>query len=699
MNWAGMATKPFQSVLAVIELVITISSFATKHSALVSIKLFILLTDSKSLVEVLMRSLFDIGVGLKRISKAWRWLFLTTLIFSLSLSPSLGQGNPAPQVSSNNPASANSQTFTLNTGDDTASVSRGTSIKVTGNSPIEDIKPGSSIQLELYGRDKSERLSTTPNIEKSSKTFEFILSEDLVLGAYSPRLLVVDAEDQTVKSIAVHVANSKNNMLTINSQAGSLQPVITSISPSKVIFPAQSHSAPKQERTYSFNVFGNGFSPIHSDNHLVFYSVNNDERDQAFTLLAEPEICWKDKANKPIPPCQNKSVIGRLASSRQLFFENLTFDEYANDVKGELGIAIRVGDNYSNVYKITVSRVAYYTPLWWAVFGLFLVAAIVLAILGNSRKGKLPPSLLSLIIDPETKTYSLSGFQFVLWTVVAILSYLFLFLSKSLAQGKPEFIDIPSGLPAIVLASAATSFFAIGINNTKGGKASGPETQPVWSDLICAGGSVLPDRLQFLAWTLVGVFVYMFTVLSQNPGVISDLPVIPPGFLQLSGVSAVGYLGGKLVRSPGPVITSIDKTTYKEGFLTLVLNGKNLSKDASLVMTDFYKTTIRIPQEIGLAIGIQDNDKTKAVIQIIDMQPGDSTMASKLKIQIPSSLDQWQSREDPYSIALINPDTQIAAWKFDGPLTTPAPSGGTEPGQGGEQGGSAGRAGPGAQAS
>jgi hypothetical protein len=671
--------------------------------------LFTLASGFKSLVEGLMRSFLNTCVRLKRILVAWRWLLLAIFIFFLCLFPSLGQGNPAPQ-GPGNPVNVTRPNFTLDTGDNTASVSRGTSIRVSGNSSLEAIKRGSSIQLELSGKDQSKRLLATSDSEKSLQTFEFIISDDIQIGEYSPRLLIVE-DGEPVKIIAVDVAHSTNNMLAINGNAGSLQPVIASVFPAKVIFP--SNYDPRHERTYSFKVFGSGFSLSHSDNHLELYSINNDRQDQSTALLGVPAICWHNNTNQPIQPCQNKSVIGKVISSRQLLFENLTFDEFANDVNGEqLGIAIRVGDNSSEVKKITVSRVPYSAPLWWAIIGLFVVVAVVLAILSNSRKGKLPPSLLSLIIDPDTNTYSLSKFQFVLWTSVAILSYLFLFLSKSLAQGKLEFIDIPSGLPAIVLASAATTFFAIGIDNTKGGKGSGPEIEPVWSDLISAGGNVLPDRLQFFAWTIIGVFVYAFTVLSQNPGVISDLPIIPPGFLQLSGVSAVGYLGGKLVRAPGPVIATIDIPAYEGGFLTLTLNGKNLSKDASLILIDFYEKTIRIPQDIGLALGSHDQDKGKAIMQIIDGQAGDPTMASKLKIQIPAALDQWQFRDNLYSITLANPDTQIAAGMFVGLKQAPPSggdqgsgegqagvggqaSGGTEPGQAGGQGGGEGQAGAG----
>jgi hypothetical protein len=138
-------------------------------------KLFTLSTVFKSLVEGLMRSLLNSGVALKRILKAWRWLFLATLIFLLCLSPSLSQGNPTPQSSGNNPVNATSPNFTLYTGDNTASVSRGTSIRVSSNSPIEALKPGSAIQLELSGKDQSKRLLATSDTEKSRQTFEFII--------------------------------------------------------------------------------------------------------------------------------------------------------------------------------------------------------------------------------------------------------------------------------------------------------------------------------------------------------------------------------------------------------------------------------------------------------------------------------------------------------------------------------------------
>jgi hypothetical protein len=42
-------------------------------------------------------------------------------------------------------------------------------------------------------------------------------------------------------------------------------------------------------------------------------------------------------------------------------------------------------------------------------------------------------------------------------------------------------------------------------------------------------------------------------------------------------------------------------------------------------------------------------------------------MASRLKIQIPSTPAQWPFREDKdYDFSIINPDSQIAAFSFSG---------------------------------
>jgi hypothetical protein len=198
----------------------------------------------------------------------------------------------------------------------------------------------------------------------------------------------------------------------------------------------------------------------------------------------------------------------------------------------------------------------------------------------------------TLFLDKETDTYSLSRFQFFIWTFVGILSYLYFLLSRSLVQGRLEFVDVPSGLPAIILISASTTALAQGITSSKGSKGAG-EIHPSPSDFISVGGVVAPERFQFFIWTILGAVVFVFLVFLNDPGTIKDLPTVPSGFLQLMGVSSFGYLGGKLARKAGPVIKllSVTSVTPKAvgpppapAVLTLNLKGENLDPTGSITI-------------------------------------------------------------------------------------------------------------------
>jgi hypothetical protein len=212
--------------------------------------------------------------------------------------------------------------------------------------------------------------------------------------------------------------------------------------------------------------------------------------------------------------------------------------------------------------------------------------------------------LTELFLDEETSTYSLSKCQFYAWTFAAILGYVFLAVAKSHIQGSAEFPDIPSGLPGILLFSAGTSVAAVGITSSKGSKGSGA-VHPTLADFITSGGVVAPERLQFVVWTVVGIFTFLTIVFKSDPLLVSTLPKIPDGFLQLMGISSAGYLGGKLARKAGPVVktVAVADVTQKGGtlpdkykpksepvlpsqmaqcVLTLNLQGENLDPNAKV---------------------------------------------------------------------------------------------------------------------
>jgi len=227
---------------------------------------------------------------------------------------------------------------------------------------------------------------------------------------------------------------------------------------------------------------------------------------------------------------------------------------------GELLLRVGIGDRPSEeqrflVYSRGTGSVALFSLIIAA-----LLASVPLWLLnsltrsytisaGNELKKRL------LFLDAETDTYSLSKLQFYLWTMAALFSYAYLFISRVFVQGQ-AWPDVPGSLPGIIAVSAGTSVGAQIITTAKGSKGSGA-TDPHLSDFITSGGVVAPERVQMLVWTLFGVTAFMVAAIGKAPGVISDLPPIPDNLLYLMGLSSLGYLGGKMARKAGPVLNEI----------------------------------------------------------------------------------------------------------------------------------------------
>jgi hypothetical protein len=160
-----------------------------------------------------------------------------------------------------------------------------------------------------------------------------------------------------------------------------------------------------------------------------------------------------------------------------------------------------------------------------------------------------------LFIDLETDTYSLSKFQFYLWTIAAVFAYSYLVISKVLVQGA-AWPEIPNNLPGIIGIGVGTAVGAQVATNIRGPKGSGTE-RPSLGDFVMSGGVVAADRVQMLVWTVLGVGIFCVSVLKYSPGDLGALDTIPETLLIMGGLSAFGYLGGKLARKPGPVVDEI----------------------------------------------------------------------------------------------------------------------------------------------
>ena len=241
---------------------------------------------------------------------------------------------------------------------------------------------------------------------------------------------------------------------------------------------------------------------------------------------------------------------------------------------GPVNVVVHVGKSASKPISVTFAQVSQPGVVLAAAAVFFIVAYILYRLVTKGIKGDIINGVQltpwsSLFLDPQTNSYSLSKFQVMAWTTVTVYSYVYIFLCRTLIQGNFNFPDVPQNLPQLFFVSAGTTVAAAAITATVGSKGAGP-IQPSASDFISTGGLVAGDRFQFFTWTIVGCIGYVYLVIRMNPETPNiSLPDIPQNFLYLMGVSSAGYLGGKVVRKPGPVIKvlSVAKVTSPDGIL------------------------------------------------------------------------------------------------------------------------------------
>ena len=257
----------------------------------------------------------------------------------------------------------------------------------------------------------------------------------------------------------------------------------------------------------------------------------------------------------PTEPCGPNDVCAALTGG-SIVLTQVHNAKYS----GPINLRVRVGDAVSEPVHLIVSTWEKGT-VRLLVAGIILGILVVLGLLFRYRFSKSYKVLdqsyslwATLFIDKETDTYSLSKLQFYLWTLVALVGYVYAFLGHCLVQGQLALVDVPSGLSGLLAISASTAAMATGIHTIRGAKGAGP-VQPSFGDFLTTGGIVAPERLQLLVWTFVGCAGFLFVVVATDPGNVQGLPQVPDGLLLLMGVSSFGYVGGKVARNPGPILT------------------------------------------------------------------------------------------------------------------------------------------------
>jgi hypothetical protein len=280
--------------------------------------------------------------------------------------------------------------------------------------------------------------------------------------------------------------------------------------------------------------------------------------------------------------------------------------------------------------------------------------------------------LTALFLDRETATYSLSKFQFYIWTAASVMAYLYLAASRAYVQGVWTFISIPDNLPGIVFISGATGALAVVATNSRGPKGAG-DVHPSLADFVCSGGVVAVERVQFLIWTVIGALMFLWLSLSQTPVDILELPKVPDSFLQLMGISSLGYLSGKFARKPGPIINDVsvkllekytppkknDKDTPPERTVTiLTIRGRILSPDADFKITYETKDKTTVAKEVPLTDHFAPLEVK--VSETDDQTPKLEKTAKKLDLIVDQPNLDWLNGAT--KLLISNPDGQTASW-------------------------------------
>ena len=313
----------------------------------------------------------------------------------------------------------------------------------------------------------------------------------------------------------------------------------------------QPNGSPTPLRTVRLTLRGSGFlkdSP--QDNSIWMNGVRQ-------------AISWDDLSKSCSPAADTeqgavpKGIHGAVISA-----EEVDLCHVPVPASGALTVTAGYGDTQSDsrtftVYSLGTAKVAFIA------FGItFILASLIFLLLtlakscyniaGKEYRWKL------IFLDQETDTYSLSKFQFYLWTLAAIFTYAYLYVSRVFVQ-HGSWPDIPGTLPGIVGIGAGTAIASQVVTMANGSKGAGPE-QPGFADFITSGGLVAADRVQMFLWTLFGVGAFCVGVLQKPPGTITGIEPVPDGMMYMMGLSAAGYLGGKLARKPGPVIVELNVT-------------------------------------------------------------------------------------------------------------------------------------------
>lgn len=410
---------------------------------------------------------------------------------------------------------------------------------------IHGLKPKETYWLKLADVDETPSATATAN-----RTAAFTIPDGTAAGDHQIEVL-----EGKQKSAARLVGFAPDALQVIHVDAYP-KTKITIAAPQAVVFPR----GDQDEHKYDLILAVDGMTARTSDTAVLFDGI--ELRD----------VNWGAGGHPPIATLSS--------SRREIKIEGMSMPPGSSQVSHELRLRVADGE-VSNAVTIGFAQIAERKAKLIAM-AMVLLLALVVGAFGLHAGATAAPLAYRMLVDSRAPSYSLSKLQFFLWTAAALFAYCYYTLVRVLVQGVLEFPALPSSLPAIMAISIGTGVAATAISSVKGPKGAG-DPEPVFADFISVGGLIAAERVQFLVWTLVGFLTFLFIIYRSDPFRLSALPEVPDSFLALMGLSAAGYVGGKVVRKAGPVIDSV---VVSNGSLVVEVLGSGLSPDAQMSIGD-----------------------------------------------------------------------------------------------------------------
>jgi hypothetical protein len=155
---------------------------------------------------------------------------------------------------------------------------------------------------------------------------------------------------------------------------------------------------------------------------------------------------------------------------------------------------------------------------------------------------------------------STSKFQVLLWFGVVVFSYVAVVTSRFQAGETDPLAGIPANVLialgiSVVTVTGAAAVTASQVNAGREVKTS-TDNKGLAPLVQTDAGQADLGKIQLLGWTVIAIAVFLATLAREMPAP-DSLPDIDPALLVLTGVGSATYLGGKLVSTATPFVSSI----------------------------------------------------------------------------------------------------------------------------------------------